>query len=515
MIGLSKSDMESYLELFISELEEYIKQLNKQLLNLESNNRDTSSIIEVFRIFHTIKGMAQTMGLDGLSEVSHSIEDLLDEVKEKGEVSPSLVNFLFIAADLLSRSAVALRNKKELPPVRDILDSMAKIKNGEVLEYYKEEPGTRGIGEIRIKMEKLDTLFNLANELTIARFRLLKLSQTLKDTSLQNLVDTASRLISSLQDEVMHLRMLPLTTVFEFFARWFRDEAKQQGKEVSLEIVGGEIEVDRSIVDVLKEPLMHLIRNALDHGIEAPAVQCEKGKVVLKAVREKERIRISVIDNGKGIDLEKVRHKAIKNGLLSETEAQHLGQEELFRLLTHPTFSMKDEVTSISGRGIGLDIANSAVVKLGGKLLISSQLGEGSCFTLELPLSLAIIRAMIFKLDGQRFALPLNYIQETFYAHEDMFQSVYHRELFALRDEILPLMRLSDRLGWMGKRGRKSVIVVQTQAKRRGFVIDEIIDEEEVVVKKLDPLLTSPFYSGCSIYADGSPVLILDPRGFG
>ena len=503
------------MELFISELEEYIKQLNKQLLNLESNNHDTKSIIEVFRIFHTIKGMAQTMGYEGLSDLSHAIEDLLGDAKEKGEISPNLIDFLFIAADLLAKSMTALKGKKELPPVGDILNAVAKIKRGEALVYQQEEINTKDIGEIRIKMEKLDTLFNLANELTIARSRLVKLSETWGDVGLKSLADTASRLISSLQDEVLRLRMLPLKTVFEFFPRWFRDKAKHLGKKVDLEIIGGNIEVDRSIIDVLKEPLMHLIRNALDHGIGTSSSEQKKNKVVLKATREKERIVISVSDNGKGIDLEKVRKKAIKSGLLTETEAQHQSDEELYQLLTHPAFSTKDQVTAISGRGIGLDIVNSTVVKLGGKLMISSQLGEGSSFTLELPLSLAIIRTMVFKLNGQRFALPLNYIQETFYAHEDMFQSVYHHELFPLRDEILPLVRLSDQLGCTGKKGRKSVIVVQTLGKRRGFVTDEIIDEEEIVVKKLDPLFTVPVYSGCSIYADGSPILILDPRGFG
>jgi two-component system chemotaxis sensor kinase CheA len=512
---LSKNKMENYLELFISELKEYVKQLNNQLLNLESDNRNTKSIIEVFRIFHTIKGMAQTMGFEGLSDLSHAIEDLLGDAKDKGEISPNMIDFLFIAADLLTKSTAALKSKKELPPVSDLLSAISKIKRGEAFIYQKEELGTKDIGEIRIKMEKLDTLFNLANELTIARSRLVKLSEIWEDANLRNLAETASRLISSLQDEVMRLRMLPLKTVFEFFPRWFRDEAKHLGKKVILEIVGGNIEVDRSIIDVLKEPLMHLIRNALDHGIEASSSDRVTNKVVLTATREKEKIVISVADNGKGIDLEKVRKKAIKTGLISEIEAQHSSDEELYQLLTHPAFSTKEKVTTISGRGIGLDIVNSTVNKLGGKLTISSRLGEGSSFTLELPLSLAIIRSMIFNLDGQRFALPLNYIQETFYAHEDMFQTVYHHELFPLRDEILPLVRLSDRLGCTGKKGRKSVIVVQTHGKRRGFVTDEIIDEEEIVVKKLDPLFTVPVYSGCSIYADGLPILILDPRGFG
>ncbi len=515
MSVLSKNKMDNYLELFISELEEYTKQLNKQLLNLESNNHDTKSIIEVFRIFHTIKGMSQTMGYEGLSDLSHAIEDLLGDAKDKGEISPNLIDFLFIAADLLAKSSKALKSRKGLPGVGDILNVISKIKRGESFVYQQEDLSSKDLGEIRIKIEKLDTLFNLANELTITRSRLVKLSEVWDDTGLKTLADTASRLISSLQDEVMRLRMLPLKTVFEFFPRWFRDEAKHLGKKVSLEIIGGNIEVDRSIIDVLKEPLMHLIRNALDHGIEKSSSSQKKSMVVLKATREKERIVISVLDNGKGIDLDKVRNKAIKSGLISETEAQHLSDEELYQLLTHPAFSTKDEVTTMSGRGIGLDIVNSTVNKLGGKLMISSRLGEGSSFTLELPLSLAIIRTMVFKLDGQRFALPLNYIQETFYANENMFQSVYHRELFPLRDEILPLVRLGDRLGCSGKKGRKSVIVVQTPGKRRGFVTDEIIDEEEIVVKKLDPLLAVPVYSGCSIYADGLPILILDPRGFG
>jgi two-component system chemotaxis sensor kinase CheA len=507
--------MENYLELFISELETYTKNLNKQLLILESNTRDTKSIIEVFRIFHTIKGMAQTMGYEELSKLSHAVEDLLGDAKEKGEIKPVLIDFLFIAADLLTKYGLALKNKKEMPSVSDALDAVAKLKRGEALEFQKDELGAEDIGEIRIKMEKLDTLFNLANELTITRSRMVKLSEQREDTDLKTVTETASRLISSLQDEVMRLRMLPLKTVFEFFPRWFRDEAKRLGKKVSLEIIGGNIEVDRSITDVLKEPLMHLIRNALDHGIEESSSEHERKKIILRAIREKERILISVIDNGKGIDLEKIRAKAVKSGLISEVEAQHLSDAELYHLLTNPSFTTKDTVTVISGRGIGLDIVNSAVVKLGGKLIIDSRLNEGSSFTLELPLSLAIIRAMVFNLDGQRFALPLNYIQETFYAHEHMFKSVYHRELFPLRDEILPLVRLSESLGYTGKKGRKSVIVVQTQGKRRGFVTDEIVDEEEIVVKKLDPLYAVPVYSGCSIHADGLPILILDPRGFG
>ena len=489
--------------------------MNKQLLNLESNRKDVSSIVEVFRIFHTIKGMSQTMGYESLAQVSHSIEDLLGDAKEKGVISSQLVDFLFVVADLMVESANALKKRESLPPVDKILDAIERIKTGKDLEYAGDETRAEEAAEIRIKMEKLDTLFNLTNELAIIKSRMLKLSQDIGDSGLLGLTDTAARLISSLQAEVMKLRMLPLSTVFEFFPRWFRDESKRQKKDVNLEIVGGEIEVDRSIIDVLKEPLLHLLRNALDHGIVAAhhGVKQKGNRVSLRAIREKDRIKISVADNGKGIDLDEVKTRAIKQGIISSVEAQHLSDDYVLSLLTHSDFSTREHVSTISGRGIGLDIVNSSVVKLGGRLTIDSEKGKGACFTLELPLSVAILRAMIFKLDGQRFALPLSYIQETFYVQEEMLKTVYHRELFPLREEILPLIRLSDRLGCVGTKGRKSVIVVQYQGRRRGFITDEIIDEEEIIVKKLDPMLTMPFYSGCSIYADGLPILILDPRG--
>ncbi len=507
--------MKQYLELFIKELEEYIKQLNKELLALELNRKRTTSVIEVFRIFHTIKGMSQTMGFDSLSEVSHSIEDLLSDMKTKREISANLIDLLFSVTDFLTLFVHALKNKKPLPRSTEILSAIKTTKGSTNLHYVKPSSLTKEISDIRVKMEKLDMLFNLANELMIIRTRLEKISQESSETRLRNLSETASRLISSLQDEVMRLRMLPLSIVFDFFPRWFRDEAKRQKKAVDLEIIGGEIEVDRSIIDVLKEPLLHLLRNALDHGIELYSRhRNEKGKISLKAVREKERILISVSDNGRGVDLEVVCRQAIDRKIITEKESQYYTEDDFFRLLTHPDFSTKKGVSAISGRGIGLNIVNSAVSRLGGRLLVSSKKNHGSCFTLELPISLAIVRAMIFRLNGQRFALPLNFIQETFFMSDNVMKTVYHHELYPLRNEILPLVKLSSKLHCAEKEGRKSVIVVQVDGKRRGLMTDEIQDEVDIVVKKLDPLIASPFYSGCSIYADGLPILILDPRGF-
>ncbi len=499
--------MEEYLELFISETESYIRQLDKELLNLEKNNHNHAAILEVFRILHTIKGMAQTMGFEELGNLTHSVEDLLVEPKTAGEIGKQVIDFLFVITDFLKDYIRAVKDKSKGPSSGQLLTLCQDIKQGKDVTIEKSST-TREIGEIRIKMAKLDTLFNLTNELLIIRARLLKLSSELVSEEMQTLSETAARLITVLQDEVGRLRMLPLSTVFEFFPRWLRDEAKKQNKEVDFVITGGELEVDRSIIDVLKEPVMHLLRNALDHGIE------KDGKISLSAMRERELIRISVADNGRGIDSDEIRKIAVERKLVDENTAQKMSNEDLYKFLLRPDFSTKKDVTTVSGRGVGLDIVRSLVVELGGRLEIRSEKGKGSTFTIELPISLAVIRALIFSMNGQRFAIPLSYVQESFYIDEKDIQKVYKHEIIKLRDSILSLIRVGEKLNCPAKSGKKSVIVINYEGTNRGFLTDEIIDEEEIVVKKTDKLLPASLYSGCSIYADGRPILILEPRGF-
>ncbi|MCX7994913.1 MAG: chemotaxis protein CheA [candidate division WOR-3 bacterium] len=500
--------LEEYLSLFISETESFVKQLEKELLNLERNNRNHNAILEVFRILHTIKGMAQTMGFEDLGRLSHLVEDLLAEPKKKGEIGKTTLEFLFIVVDYFSRFLKALKDKGSLPLADELCRICVEIKEGKEVSLERTSAVETEPTSIKIKMSKIDNLFNLANELLILKSRLSKLSSEIGNNELKNLSENAERLITSLQDEVMRLRMLPLSTVFDFFPRWLRDEAKKQNKEVDFEISGGDLEVDRSVIDVLKEPIMHLLRNALDHGIE------KRGKITLAAFREKEFVRISVSDDGKGIDTEEIRKVAVERGLVDKDTARNLRDEELYKFLLRADFSTKKEVSTVSGRGIGLDIVNSSVKELGGRLEIKSEKGRGSTFTMELPISLAIIRAFILKIDGQRLALPLSYVRETFYIDEQSIQVVHNHELTRLRDNILSLVRLAERLNCVSKPGRKSVVVVEYEGRKRGFIVDEILGEEEIVVKKTDRLLPPKLYSGCSIYADGKPILILDPRGF-
>ncbi|MEO0183150.1 MAG: chemotaxis protein CheW, partial [candidate division WOR-3 bacterium] len=261
------------------------------------------------------------------------------------------------------------------------------------------------------------------------------------------------------------------------------------------------------IIDVLREPILHLLRNALDHGIE------QKGKIMLEAYRERQQIKIIVADTGRGIDPDEIRKIAVEKGLVDEDAARKLTTEEVYKFLLRSDFSTKREVSAVSGRGVGLDIVNSCVKELGGRLEIKSQKGKGSEFIMELPISLAVLRTFILRLDGQRFALPLSYVRETFYIDDRNIQTVHGHELIKLRNSILPLVRVNEKLGGFSKPGRKSVVVVEYEGKRRGFIVDEILGEEEMVVKKIDKLLPATLYSGCAIYGDGKPILILDPRG--
>ncbi len=507
--------MENYKELFLSELDNYIGQVDARLIELERDPRKKTAIFEIFRIFHTVKGMAQTMGYEDLARVSHRIEDLLIPARDTGAVDLSVVEFLFNAVDYLRSTIPALRSNSDVPDSQAILEAIGQLEKGEKTDLLSAGPHTTRTSEIRIRMEKLDKLLNASNELLVARHRLARLSSEINDQRLIDFRDTVDKLIESVRDEVTRLRMLPLSNIFDFFPRWFRDEARKLAQAVELEISGGDIEADRSVIEALKEPLMHLVRNALDHGFSGDSADLgRRNTVKITAVRQKDWIQISVVDNGRGIDWRQIRDLAVERNLISAADARVLDKEGAYRILLRPDFSVRDIVSEISGRGIGLDIVGNAISRLGGRLHISSELGGGSQFSIEFPVSIAIIRAMVCRLDGQRFAIPVSYVQETFNLKEEAVRIVHHRELYRLRDEILPLIRLGDILKCQSNGKKKTVIVVQYLQKKRGFVIDEIIDETDIVTKKIDSLLAHDYYSGSAIYSDGLPMMIIDPRGF-
>src|SRR5881296_1574458 len=373
---------------------------------------------------------------------------------------------------------------------------------------------------LRVDLRRLDGLMDLIGELVTARGRLNELAAERRDPAIDDVTIQISRLTADLQAEIIQARMTPVWQVFDRFPRLVRDLARQLGKQVAFRVEGKEIELDRAILDELGDPLMHLLRNAVDHGIEPPAERRRRGKppegeVVLTAVRERASVAISVRDDGRGIDRAKILERARRDGLV-DPHAEALTDDQLLRVLARPGFSTADAVTKVSGRGVGIDVAVTRLRALGGSLEIRSQPGKGTTFVLRLPVTLAIVRALIASVGRERYALPLTYVAETVELGAAPTTIVEGREAIVLRDRVVPLVYLRQLLGVAGDAPppRRPIIVLEMGERRSGVVVDEMLGQQEIVVKGFDaPQGTLPVFSGATIMGDGVPALILDAGG--
>ena len=372
----------------------------------------------------------------------------------------------------------------------------------------------------RVDRRRLDALMDLIGELVTARGRLSELAAERRDPAVDDVAIQISRLSSDLQTEIIQARMTPVWQLFDRFPRLIRDLARELGKQVAFRVEGKEIELDRAILDELGDPLLHLLRNAVDHGIETAAERRRQGKgpegeVVLAAVREHSSVAISVADDGRGIDRTRILERARRDGVV-ETRAEALSDDQLLRVLARPGFSTAERVTSVSGRGVGVDVALTRMRALGGSIELHSELGKGSTFVLRLPVTLAIVRALIAGVGRERYALPLTYVSETVELGTAATTTVEGREAIVLRDRVVPLVHLRELLGVAGEipPARRPIIVVEMGGRRAGVVVDGMLGQQEVVVKSFDaPQGTLPVFSGATIMGDGIPALILDAGG--
>jgi two-component system chemotaxis sensor kinase CheA len=341
-----------------------------------------------------------------------------------------------------------------------------------------------------------------------------------RDPAVDDVAIQVSRLTSELQTEIIQARMTPVWQVFDRYPRLVRDLAHQLDKQVALRVEGKEIELDRAILDELGDPLVHLLRNAVDHGIESPADRRRRGKrpegeIVLAAVRERASVAISIADDGRGIDRERVLEKAKREGIV-DPHLESLSDDQLLRVIGRPGFSTAQAVTSVSGRGVGIDVAITKIRSLGGTIEIQTEIGKGTTFVLRLPVTLAIVRALIADVGGERYVLPLTYVSETVEFGAVPITTVEGREAMVLRDHVVPLVHLRDLLGTAGGplSARRPVVVLQMGERRTGIVVDGMLGQHEIVVKGFDaPQGTLPVFSGATIMGDGIPALILDAGG--
>jgi two-component system chemotaxis sensor kinase CheA len=377
---------------------------------------------------------------------------------------------------------------------------------------------------IRVDLRRLDALMDLIGELVTARGRLNELAARLgpSEPAVDDVAIQVSRLSSDLQAEIIQARMTPVWQVFDRFPRLVRDVARQLDKQVVFRVEGKEIELDRAILDELGDPLVHLLRNAVDHGIESPAERKKRhkkpeGEVVLSAVRERSSVAISISDDGRGIDRARILQKAQREGVVS-AHVEALSDDQLLRVLARPGFSTADAVTSVSGRGVGIDVAMTRIRALGGSIEIRTEPGKGTTFVLRLPVTLAIVRALIAAVGPERYALPLTYVAETVEFGVAAMTTMEGREAMVLRDRVIPLVHLRSLLGVSDTAvpvpARRPVIVLEMGERRAGVVVDGMMSQQEIVVKGFEaPQGTLPVFSGATIMGDGVPALILDAAG--
>ena len=378
----------------------------------------------------------------------------------------------------------------------------------------------KAVATIRVDIDRLDKLINLVGELVINKTRLSQIGKTSGNSSLSETVEQMDRVFIDLQNLVMRVRMVPIEQVFNRFPRMVRDLAKDLGKEIELIIEGQETELDRTVVDEIGDPLVHLLRNSVDHGVESPADRACVGKpktavVKLTAKHEGNNVVIEVSDDGKGIDPQRVKSKAIEKGILTPSEAEIMDDLTAVNLIFKAGFSTAEQVSDVSGRGVGLDAVRSKIEALSGECGIVTKAGLGSTFRIQLPLTLAIIQALLVKVSSECYAIPLSFIEETTSIFPKDIKEIQGQDSMLLRGHILPLIRLDTAVGLIPRKWSQEeellVVVVRKSGRTLGLLVDELVGQQEVVIKSLGELVGGiPGIGGATILGDGTVSLILD-----
>jgi len=372
---------------------------------------------------------------------------------------------------------------------------------------------------IRVNIERLDILMNLFEELVIDRGRLDQISSDLDNQELHETVERMSRITSDLQTIVLNMRMVPVETVFNRFPKMVRQLARDLNKKVNLEINGAETELDRTVIDEIGDPLVHLIRNAMDHGIETPEERLakgknEEGKILLKAYHSGNHVFIEIEDDGAGINKDRVLNKALSNGILTKETAASLTDKQIYELIFASGFSTAETISDVSGRGVGLDVVKNTIESLGGSVAIDSKENEGSIFLIQLPLTLSIISVMLVAIQNEKYAIPLSSIIETAIIKKADIMNAHNQQVIDFRGKVLPLLFLKDIFEvpiCQEEEESLSVVIVRKGDKLAGLVVDSFIGQLEIVLKSLGNYLTSAFaISGATILGDGQVALIID-----
>lgn len=538
------------LQEFLNDGQEHMQNIEQGVLVLEQEPANAETLNSIFRAFHTFKGCAGILNLTAIQTVAHELESLLDLARQhKLAITPSTINVILAGGDtlrqftdeiaaqlggakppapiviptqaLLGRIRAAVKGEASAPVV--IQPAPASAAEATAAPSHAPAAGTANV--VKVDTVKLDSLVDLVGEMLIAQ------SMVVQNTGLasvhnEHLVrDLAQlgRISKELQRVVMSLRMVPIRSTFQKMNRLVRDLSLKIGKQVSLSTEGEDTELDRTIVEEISDPLVHMIRNSVDHGIEMPDVRVQRGKpaqgtVTLKAFHQGGNIVIQIKDDGNGLDRKRILAKAVEKGLVRAED--QLSDSEVFNLIWAPGFSTAEVITDVSGRGVGMDVVRRNIEKLRGKVEIQSKLGEGSTFSIYLPLTLAIIDGLLIGVGEQRYIVPTLLVRESLRPTAEMIHTVHERaEMINLRGRLYPLVRLANHLGIEPTNvdpAQCIVIVVEAGTEVRCLLADKLLGKREVVIKSLgETFRHNKSLAGAAILGDGQVGLILDPQALG
>ena len=445
------------------------------------------------------------------------VEEALESISEIEKVSVNVVD-TEAKAEEQATPAEAPKAAEAKPQAKAPVKTPAKAPTKKEASKKDAAHHKHQSQSVRVDIDKLDTLMNLMGELVINKVRLEQIGQTHRLAELTETLEQMDRVTTDLQNIVMKVRMVPVSAVFNRFPRMVRDVSKELNKEINLTIEGEETELDRTVIDEIGDPIMHLLRNSLDHGVEHPDDREAKGKprtgeVGLIARHEGNNVVIMVTDDGAGINADVIRRKAVEKGMISQEDADKLDDADAVRLIFLPGFSTADKITDISGRGVGMDVVRSKIEALSGHVDVETKIDEGSVFKIKLPLTLAIIQAMLVKVQEEMYAIPLGSIDSTINIQPTDIKTVRNKEVIVLRGEIIPIIRMEETLQVPHVKDSDEIFVVVVHAgeAKAGIVVDNLIGQQEIVIKTLGNLFAGlKMFSGATVLGDGRVALILD-----
>lgn len=577
---MSDNEIGSALEEYWAECDEIISRIDEHLRTIEKGQQSAEIIDSLYRDIHTLKGSSQLFGFKQVGEIAHAIENTLEPIrKNQTPIEAALLDVLLKGMGLIDRQIQSIKTSKtEVDAASDVSAFLASIAvydtsaqtvapvlapapvaapivapvvapvvqpaltlapapapiaapaaaktESKVDAAASANPDAEGSTSIRVPVSLLDKLMNLMGEMVLVRNQVLQYANQSDSLEFLNLSQRLDVVTSEIQGEVMKTRMQPIGGILSKFHRVTRDLAKELGKKIELELIGVETELDKTLLEAVKDPIMHIVRNSCDHGLETIEDRRAAGKdvtgtITVRSYHEGGQVIVEISDDGRGLDRKKLINKAIEKGLLTPDRAETLSERDAFGLIFAPGFSTAAAVTNVSGRGVGMDVVKNNIEGIGGFVEIQSQLGRGTTTRLKIPLTLAIVPAMIVRACGERFAIPQVKLVELVRVDKEdtnqLIETLQGKPVLRLRGNILPLVRLQDVLNLKNTAPASditNVVVLNAEGTLLGLIVDDVQDTAEVVVKPLNQFLKSlSLYSGATVLGDGSVALILDIVG--